>query len=270
MDTYLLFFILLFAALFEYYIFHIEPKCLKLEVCELGREDGRLKAVHLTDLHFRDLKVNFKKIYRIIERESPDIIAITGDMFEKPDDTIYLDQFLSSMKRSCPVYITLGNHDLKALRNEGEIDAFRESLKKHRDVYLLHNETALVTKGSNTFDIIGITDAQSAYYSAVKANEIISGASGRRIVLTHNPDAALSIVPGSCRLIISGHLHGGQVWLPFNFEFILLRKDILPKQGYKKGLYTVNGNKIYISRGLGTSFIPARFLSRPEITVFYL
>ena len=262
--------VLSIIILFSFYIFLLEPRLLKTERCHLYKGDDRLILLQLSDLHLRDLKIKVEHINKVIARESPDIIAITGDMLDREDDLVNMDNFLSSLARPCPVIITLGNHDMKVVRSEDDIRALKRLLTKFPEVTLLHNEKARVSRGSREFDIIGIADAQSEYYSPDHINSMISSADGIRIVLSHNPDAACDIMPGSCECIICGHLHGGQIWMPFNFEFTLLRNDRLPKKGYKEGLYVINGNKVYISRGIGTSLIPARFLSRPEITVFYL
>jgi uncharacterized protein len=270
MNYYILYAVLLAVALFEYYIFYIEPRMLRTEVCVLNKNKDALKLIQLSDLHLSDLKVKTEDINKVMDREKPDIVAITGDMLDIPEKLEDLGSFLSSLSCPCPIYITLGNHDQNVIKSIYDIERLRSYLTKFPDTTLLHNDTAVVYKGTAVFDIIGIPDTQSEQYSPVKSNEIIAAATNTKIVLTHNPDAACDILPGTCHIIISGHLHGGQIWMPFRIEFSLLRKDRLPKRGYKKGLYTLNDNKLYISRGIGTSFIPARFLSRPEITVFYL
>ncbi len=270
MDDHIIYILIFAIAVFAYYIFLIEPRLIKTERCILYHGADPIKLLQLSDLHLNDLKVRLEDINSIIDKESPDLIAITGDMLEKEKDLVNLDNFLTSLSCTCPVYMVLGNHDSQVVGTQNDIDKFKLLLQKFPNITLLNNETDLFVKGSRSFDIIGIADTQSDLYSPDTVSSLIKASDNTKIVLTHNPDAACDIPPNSCHCIIAGHLHGGQIWLPFNFEFKVLRKDLLPKKGYKQGLYLIQGNRLYISRGIGTSLIPARFLSRPEITVFIL
>ena len=89
------------------------------------------------------------------------------------------------------------------------------------------------------------------------------------VLISHNPDAATGSVEECMPLImLSGHTHAGQMWMPFNAEFRFLRKDILPKKGYKYGLHTYeNQFPIYITSGVGCSFLPIRFRSTAEVAI---
>lgn len=68
-------------------------------------------------------------------------------------------------------------------------------------------------------------------------------------------------------LILSGHTHGGQVRLPF---IGTLQTQSALGNGYDQGLFEIHGIKLYISRGIGTSILPIRFLSPPEMALFSL
>jgi predicted MPP superfamily phosphohydrolase len=65
-------------------------------------------------------------------------------------------------------------------------------------------------------------------------------------------------------LILAGHTHGGQIRIPF-----IGGLDFIPFHtlDYERGLFTGEGTKMYVNRGIGTSIIPMRFLCPPEITV---
>jgi hypothetical protein len=66
-------------------------------------------------------------------------------------------------------------------------------------------------------------------------------------------------------LILVGHTHGGQVRIPFYGPLETMTS--IGKQ-YTAGLYRWGEALIYVSRGVGTSHIPIRFLCPPEISVF--
>ncbi len=85
-----------------------------------------------------------------------------------------------------------------------------------------------------------------------------------RISLTHNPDLALHIPAKSVDYMFCGHFHGGQIWMPFNLEFFLLRKDQLCRMGIKRGYHKVNGIKMYIKQGAWKRNGADAAVSRPE------
>ena len=82
----------------------------------------------------------------------------------------------------------------------------------------------------------------------------------------HLTDVVLQI-PKIVDYMFAGHFHGGQIWMPCNLEFFLLRDDVLCKMGIRRGLKCINGIRVYINRGLGNVVVPFRFLSRPEILI---
>ena len=85
-----------------------------------------------------------------------------------------------------------------------------------------------------------------------------------RILMLHEPDAADRLPAQNADLILAGHSHGGQVKLPF-FKM----KTSLAKK-YTNGFYSVNGMKLFVNTGIGTSHYPVRFFVPPEIDVFHI
>lgn len=270
MNNYTLEIIAAIVVIFAVYIFFIEPRLIKYGYCDVYKGPDAIKAVQLTDLHLRSLKVSMNKIKEMIKSTSPDIIFITGDMIDEKHELELLDKFLKNLAFEGMMYITLGNHDMRVFKTDADIEEFRSFLSKYSNINLLHNETSVYVKGDRSLDIIGAADTLSGFYDPAILSGLVQTSSNPAVVLSHNPDTSLDIPPDSGVLIISGHLHGGQIWMPFEFEFKILRDDLLPKAGYKQGYYEIAGNSLYISRGVGTCFINARFLSRPELTVYTL
>jgi len=90
------------------------------------------------------------------------------------------------------------------------------------------------------------------------------------LLLVHHPDTLLDslraggALPG---LIVAGHTHGGQIRLPFigaPFTSTHLGRK------YDRGLFRIGGIPLYITAGVGTSIIPARFLDPPELVLLLL
>jgi predicted MPP superfamily phosphohydrolase len=87
------------------------------------------------------------------------------------------------------------------------------------------------------------------------------------LLLAHNPDIIKSIITDNIDLVVAGHTHGGQVRLPFLGP--LYSQTSLGRR-FSAGLFEFPETHLYVTRGIGTSIIPFRFLCRPEITLFHL
>jgi predicted MPP superfamily phosphohydrolase len=88
-----------------------------------------------------------------------------------------------------------------------------------------------------------------------------------RILLCHFPRALETVPPGRWDLILAGHLHAGQIVLPYGFGKLLLAH---PGARYPDGVFERNGTIMHVSPGLGTTFVPFRFFARPEVTELVL
>ncbi|MDP4095180.1 MAG: metallophosphoesterase, partial [Bacillota bacterium] len=176
----------------------------------------------------------------------------------------------NEIKGNHPIYACFGNHDYKAFRDdkEGLIQYTKEI--EQSGIQLLHNKTICMEKGSKKYSITGIADMKYGDWNIEEALATRCKDADTILAFTHNPDAVLSMPPKSVEYLFTGHFHGGQVWLPFNLEFLTLRKEKLCRMGIRRNLHKVNDINIYINRGLGNVCLPIRFLSRPEITVFLI
>ena len=88
-----------------------------------------------------------------------------------------------------------------------------------------------------------------------------------RILLSHYPRIVDRIEPGAFQLVLSGHLHDGQITIPYVFGKLRLAH---PRARYFAGIYSVPGGTLHVSPGLGTTFVPFRFFARPEATELVL
>ncbi len=87
------------------------------------------------------------------------------------------------------------------------------------------------------------------------------------VLLAHCPGSIHEAVEERIDLQLSGHTHGGQIYLPpLGAPWALTDHNI----EYVRGRHQVGSTILYINRGLGTTFLPIRFLSPPEITMIRL
>ena len=91
----------------------------------------------------------------------------------------------------------------------------------------------------------------------------LKNTSSPRILLTHSPDIYYD-VKDDVDLIFAGHTHGGQVYIPF-FGAITVPSQYGPK--FAERVIKETQNTMIITKGIGTSIMPVRFCSVPEIVV---
>ncbi len=231
-----------------------------------SRLDG-LKVAVVGDIHagmpfFEDRRV--RKIVDRINSLKPDIVLLVGDYvnggwYQSAMDLKKLGGYLGNIKAPFGVYAILGNHDY--LYGAGEIRKMINST----GIKLLENSNAKVKTPKGDFYISGIADPLSADYSYSQALGGIEK-NAPVIFLSHTPDVFREI-PSEVGVTFSGHTHGGQVRLPFIGALFsnTFRGDKLVEGEYRR-----DGKTIFVTRGLGTSRIPARFMCTPVITLVTL
>ncbi|MCX7922482.1 MAG: metallophosphoesterase [Clostridia bacterium] len=247
-----------------------ETTLVKVERIKFTESKNHLKVIQISDIHVNHLKVSADKVKKVIDSENPDLIILTGDYIEKPKHiSIFLD-FVDKIKNKDNVYLCLGNHDHKAFLKDREgLDKFIAEMEVRR-INVLHNRAICYEKNFRAYNLIGIADLKTGSPDLHKALSTCHNQAVINIGISHNPDIVLKIPENRIDYLFCGHFHGGQIWMPFNLEFKLLRNEKLCDMGIRRGLHKVNGINLYISRGLGNVLFPFRFFSRPEITVIHL
>jgi predicted MPP superfamily phosphohydrolase len=189
---------------------------------------------------------------------------------DRADALPALEAFLALLDPRVAKYAVLGNWEHWS---GVDLRALAELYGRHNG-RLLVNESVAHPGGAVTItgvdDLAGAPDLRGALRGAERAP--------LRLLLAHSP-AYRDTVAAHGRpsgtplsapldvggtLILSGHTHGGQVtvggWAPL----------LPPGSGrYVRGWFRGDGAPpLYVSRGIGTSVLPVRFGSRPELAVF--
>ncbi len=214
-----------------------------------------LKIAHLSDLHTYGVQRRERRLISLLQAEQPDLIVITGDTITRDGTYAMCWQLLSRLQAPLGVWLVRGNlENDQPFKNE---HAFYGSA----GVHFLLNEAQRVR---DDLWIVGLDDASSGLPDwEVAMKDIPSGA--YTITLFHAP-AYFDKVAGHSPLVLAGHTHGGQVRIPLVTTFWLPRDS----GRYLEGWYEKNGSRMYVSRGIGTSVIPVRFLCRPELAIITL
>lgn len=247
-----------------------EAGWLEVKTVRFTRSKKALKLLQLSDIHIGKLFVSAGKVRKAIDKVKPDIIIMTGDYIENKAQICSFLNFLDMIHTGITTFVCLGNHDMSAFSDDLEgLGDFIAGIED-KGVSVLHNSSRSISRNNTVYNFIGIADCRNGYHDFDKSFHGLTGTNAINIAFSHNPDIVLETPANKADYLLSGHFHGGQIWMPFNLEFLTLRKEKLCRRGIRRGLHKVNGINLYINRGLGNVCLPLRFMSRPEITVFHI
>ncbi|MFA7405912.1 MAG: metallophosphoesterase [Pelobacteraceae bacterium] len=236
----------------------------RIAVPNLPAAFSGFRIVHLSDIHYGRL-TSLSFIKGIVERANnlkPDLIACTGDYVYVTSAREKVDavwQVLSQLTAPCGVWSVLGNHDhwTDTERSDLWLKKSGQNLR-HKAVRIERSGQALWFAGAGDF----ITDHRNLDPVLEQIPD-----PDCRVVLAHNPDTADTVFKRRIDLMLAGHTHGGQVRVPFMPP---LYNPVLNKN-YVGGITaSLRGFPMFISRGIGWTFLPIRFNCYPEIAVLEL
>jgi len=228
-------------------------------------EISGLKILHLSDFHMRKVGRREKKILKIIEENSPDLILMTGDYLDYVPKVDLAVNFLKRLKAPMGVFGNVGNVDYLYPKNVARI-------KKELPQIILINKIKRLTFNGVSLWVAGLDDPilykdYSIYKK--KTSKIINSLPKNEphVVLIHRPEQIPLVLSLGAKFILCGHTHGGQMRLPFGLQFYNQSKEC---KKYFKGIFNLENSVIHVSGGIGTSDIPMRFLSPPEVSLLEL
>ncbi len=239
---------------------------LKREYMTFGDSDPTLRVALLTDLHMGLLMVSEKDVAKALLEERPDLLIIAGDIIDKESHIRAFTRWFKEIAPDCPVFVTLGNHDHLCFKKKPRAKELFEFNLRSLGIELLVNDCITFHKKGRSINLVGIDDYRRGHPDTRTALLKKDTRADLTLAITHNPEAVLSLPQGEVDLVLAGHFHGGQIWMPFGLEFKLFRNEQTCRAGYRRGLHQINGTPTYISRGLGNVEVPFRLGSFPEIT----
>lgn len=264
----------IFLAVFQLlllYAWAVEPNWIEVTRHEvwfknLPEEFDGLVVAHLSDLHMREYGARERRVLEKLAEAKPDVIAVTGDFTLEGSDPSAIRRFLEDLRQQKPafgIWAVLGNHDhwSPPAANDGAVRKFFSDT----GVALLVNEWGRIGKNLDTLTMVGVDDPFTGYDNlgdALRGTQRTPFA----ILLTHSPQMFMKADLTKFDLVLAGHTHGGQVRLPG------LGPLWLPagSEGYDAGWFYGVNTQMYVTRGVGTSILPIRFLCRPEIALITL
>jgi uncharacterized protein len=191
-------------------------------------------------------------------REQPDLIVLGGDYVTWGDRHYVAPSADALRPLSAPhgVFGVLGNHD---------DDHDMPAALARNGVQMLKDARTRITIRGKAIDLVGVR------FWTKRGRDIASisrGADGTVILLAHDPRRLAEAAALKIPLVLSGHTHGGQVVLPI-VGAVAARK-FSPPVPLMAGLGKRGETTIFVSRGVGTIYVPVRINCPPEVAVLTL
>jgi predicted MPP superfamily phosphohydrolase len=210
----------------------------------------------LTDVH-RSRWVSHDDVARavaLLMNERPDLVVLGGDYVTWGDRRYVRPSAETLGPLSAPhgVYGILGNHD-----DDHDMPAALAA----RGVEMLRDARTTITIRGEVVDLLGIR------FWTKRASDIASlarGATGTLVLLAHDPRRLTEAAGLNIPLVLSGHTHGGQVVLPGIGAIAAQKFPVVAGIGRR------DRTTMFVSRGVGTVYVPVRVNCPPEVAVLTL
>jgi hypothetical protein len=226
---------------------------------------------HISDTHSRPAK----GLFELIKEQNPDIICISGDMFHDDDsDACNFWSLFSDLLSLAPVYLVSGNHDVWHTN-------YVSFFKRITDLggILMDSKMRIIERNGEKISLFGVGDPFSKVPKLIEESLNSSFLSlpqfdGYKILLFHRANLFDKIKDLGFDLILSGHMHGGQIRVPFiggtlaPTSSILSERMIFPR--YTGGKYEHENSCMIVNRGASNTLSVPRFANPPEVGIITL
>lgn len=253
----------------------LDTEEIPLSVKNLPAQFHGLRIAFLSDLHEAALA---KRLPSAIDAAHPDILLFGGDMLHKKhhscDRSLAL---MGALAKEYPTYAACGNHEEILKEKDPALWNRFLSETSSNGVKWLQNEWIPLKKGSDTLYLGGISVYYDYYYhpKGRSASDYVGDApsfypppEGVRILMAHDPIQLGIYTKWGVDVVLSGHVHGGIVRLPFLGGLLSPARTFCPPRD--NGLYKRGNTQMVVSRGLGNRAIIPRLWNRPHLPIIIL
>ncbi len=262
--------------------FTVEPELVTVTRHHVGGGDAgaaTMRVVQLTDLHLDSIGAHEERVAAAVAAQRPDVIVLTGDSIDDRARVGVLGEFLDMLDSRTRKFAVVGDGERSAgidLRELGRVYA-------KRGCELLINDVADLEFGGRRVLVTGLDDLIDGTPDPARAL-VGSEPTPNHLLLAHCPaqrDAIrwgrvtpaatariadgpeVDLAPFRPPWMLAGHTHGGQI-APFGLAPFRPRGS----GRYVSGWYRDVVPALYVSRGIGTTLIDARYRAAPEVPVF--
>lgn len=215
----------------------------------------------LSDLHVAGPDMPPERLARIVDEVNalkPDLVAIAGDLISEKRTASHIYSAaeavapLGQLSAPLGVVVVPGNHD-----HWFGWDKLAAALARYRQITVLRNEASV----HGTLVIGGVDDDYTGHADLPATVAAMAGKPGVRVVLTHSPDIFPN-VPVDVPLVLAGHTHCGQIAWPWGGSPATMSDY---GELYACGISREYGKTLVTGAGLGTSLLPLRLFTHPEV-----
>ncbi len=240
----------------------LRRRVVEVELDGLPPELDGLRIAHLSDFHLgvpsRGRRAVENAVAWAAERR-PDLVCVTGDLVSRRAGVPLLGRLLHEL---APCYVVLGNHDFADSRDPFSQRIDPSVFAAVEGVTVLGDEAIELELRGRRIQVAGV-DPRTYARREARPKESADPGADLRILLCHFPGIAQRLQDGVFHLVLGGHLHAGQIVVPFpggRLRLAHLRAREI------EGVYRYGSTVLHVSPGLGTTFVPFRFFARPEVT----
>jgi len=266
----------LLAGLLAYMVaqaFAVSLTRVRMECPRLPREFDGFRILQFSDLHMSQLGSRERRLHRLTRGLSPDISVLTGDLAAEEVSARELAMVAEDSDAEMGMYAISGNADVRYPQAWAGV----KRVLREEGIEVLENEHRVLTRDGASIVLAGVDDPHTGQDDLPAA---LRGAPEGTFILllAHSPAIIIPAIEMGCDVVLSGHTHGGQLVLPGIGPLLTrsgygqkLSSGLFAGEKLRRVIGVDPGNtQIYISRGIGSSFLPIRLLCRPEVTLFEL
>lgn len=228
-----------------------------------------VKIVHISDIHYKSTTdyLNLKRIVNKINLIKPDIVILSGDIFDKnikytDKDYDQIKKQLKNIDYSISKYAIKGNSDLN-------IKKWEEIINDSDFINLNDTYDYIYNEGIDPILIVGISSNYKNNHINKTIEEIKKETTTSykySILVLHEPDFIDDIINLNFNLALAGHSMGGKIKLPIIGG---IAKNKYSKK-YYNNYYRIENTNLFISNGIGTDSLKLRFRNTPSINLYRL
>lgn len=280
-NVYVMMIITLLAVIAAFFVAVMAVDCNRFVIrnysCRVEKLKKSGRIILLSDLHNKSFGVKNEKLLSAVRRLSPDMILIAGDMYtaEKNGDTDTAAELVCALAKDYPVYYGNGNHEQKTnAETEKFGDMYRRFSEKIEKAGVRHLVNEKVYLPAFNMDICGAEigwDYYGKFQHGTMETSYLDRLIGKpdnaraTVLIAHNPKYFEVYARWGAGLVVSGHVHGGLMRLPFLGGVISPALKLFPK--YDGGVFHEGKSTLVLGRGLGTHTLPVRIFNPGEVVV---
>ncbi len=221
--------------------------CIKSD--RIPEEFNNFKILQISDFHTGTFHGGTDRLVEKAKEAQPDIIALTGDLID--DEQVNLSvvkRLVEQLATIAPVYSVSGNHDIWYSDFEG----YQRLLTK-LGVTIMDNRGIILQRGNSSIKLYGIGDPKS--WNDAAAEEFLQSemralkpGNGFNILLFHRANMFGLIKGKGFQLVLSGHMHGGQLQIPFIGGLVSPHHNSRWFPKYTDGKWVEEGTTMIVSK----------------------